>query len=399
MSDDVAVRLSKATRAWREWCAALERTGVAALEQTLTHDEIDLAEGLRYLTRISRLALLSGMENDDAVHPYFHRSLGPTLKMGGDNPCGLYLSAPVNGTDTYRLRGTRGSAAWLSFMAQRSHECFAHGLGVFGDAIFMTDLQVAADGTFEMILSPQEHAGNWIETDRFTSMLIIRQFFGSWDDVRPMDLTIENLTRGDELKNVLSLNSAVAGLSRSAQMFGVYVPAMQSEMQSKAGSLNAFATDVGDPTSNFGGVPGGNAVTTRWRLQPDEALVAHVLPPTPCPYWDVQVGNLWYESWDYRHFFSGLSCAQAALHEDGSVTIVVSERDPGTGNWLETAGHREGHMAIRWQLAEGKLPLPDCKVVKVDQVAVLTGLPLITPDQRRAQHRAQHTAVEKRFRL
>jgi hypothetical protein len=321
------------------------------------------------------------------------------MKMGGDNPCGLYHSAPVNGTDTYRLRGTRGSAAWVSFMAQRSHDCFAHGLGVFGDAIFMTDLQVAADGTFEMIVSPQEHTGNWIETDRFTSMLIIRQFFGDSDDVRPMDLTIENLSRGGEVKGTLSLDGAVAQLTRSAQMFGLYVPAMQFEMQSKGGSVNAFATDIGDPTSNYGGVPGGNAVTTRWRLQADEALVARVLPPTPCPYWDVQVGNLWYESWDYRHFISGLTCRQVALHDDGSVTIVVSERDPGTCNWLETAGHREGHMAIRWQLTEGQLPLPDCKVVKVDAVSALTGLPAVTADERRVQRRAQRAAVEKRFRL
>jgi hypothetical protein len=392
-------KLARASQVWRDWCAALERTGVAALEQTLTHDEIDLAEGLRHLARMARLTLLTNMENDDAAHPYLHRSLGPTLKMGGDNPCGLYLSAPVNGTDTYRLTGTRGSASWVSFMAQRSHECFAHGLGVFGDAIFMTGLQVASDGTFEMILSPQEHAGNWIETDRFTSVLIIRQFFGGCDDVRPMDLTIENLTRGGEIKSTLSLDAAAAGLARSAQSFGIFLPAMQSEMQSKAGSVNAFDTDVGDPTSNFGGVPGGNAVTTRWRLEADEALVVHALPPTPCPYWDVQVGNLWYESWDYRHFFSGLSGAQASLHDDGSVTIVVSERDPGTCNWLETAGHREGHMAIRWQLTEGKLPLPDCKVVKVDEVAAVTGLPAVTTNERRAQRRAQRAGVEKRFRL
>ena len=400
MADEIwQAKVTRACEAWREWCAALERTGLAALEQTLTHDEIDLAEGLRYLTRIARLALLSGMENDDAQHPYFHRSLGPTLKMGGDNPCGLYLSAPVNGTDTYRIAGTRGSADWVSFMAQRSHDCFAHGLGVFGDAIFMTDLQVAPDGTFEMFLSPQAHTGNWIETDRFASMLIIRQFFGDWDDVRPMDLTIENLSRGGEVKSALSLDGAVGQITRSAQMFSLYVPAMQFEMQSKGGTVNAFATDIGDPTSNYGGVPGGNAVTTRWRLAADEALVAHVRPPTPCPYWDVQVGNLWYESWDYRHFFSGLTCSQAALHDDGSVTIVVSERDPGTRNWLETAGHREGHMAVRWHLTEGQLPLPDCKIVKIDEVAAVTSLPAVTADERRAQRRSQRAAVEKRFRL
>jgi hypothetical protein len=58
-------KLTRASDAWRHWCAALERAGLAALEQTLTNDEIDLAEGLRYLARMVRLTLSSGMENDD----------------------------------------------------------------------------------------------------------------------------------------------------------------------------------------------------------------------------------------------------------------------------------------------------------------------------------------------
>ena len=399
MGDTWRSDLERASAAWREWCSALERTGLSALEQTITHDEIDLAEGLRHLTRMARLTLLSTIENNDPFHPYLDRSLGPTLKMGGDNPCGLYLSCPVNGTDTYRVVGTRGSAAWVSFMGQRSHDAFAHGLGVFGDAIFSTDLDVAADGTFEIFVSPQEHAGNWIESDRFTSVVIIRQFFDDWADVRPMDLTIENLSRADEPKPTLTLDAAIEGLGRAAQAFGVFVPVMQSEMIAKGAAVNRFATDIGDPTSNLGGVPGGNAVTTRWRLEHNEALVARVTPPDPCPYWDVQVGNGWYESWDYRHFFSGLSAGQATLHDDGSVTIVVSEQDPGTCNWLETAGHREGHMAIRWQLTEGLLPLPECEVVTVDEVASWTGLPTVTTEERRSQRRSQRAAVERRFRL
>ena len=74
-----------------------------------------------------------------------------------------------------------------------------------------------------------------------------------------------------------------------------------------------FKTDVGDPTSTSGGVPGGNAVTARWALEPGEALLVRVMPPTPCAYWDVQVGNGWYESFDYRHRFCGLTCDGVTL--------------------------------------------------------------------------------------
>ena len=28
---------------------------------------------------------------------------------------------------------------------------------------------------------------------------------------------------------------------------------------------------------------------------------------------------------------------------------MISERDPGVANWLETTGHRRGYVQLRWQ--------------------------------------------------
>jgi hypothetical protein len=388
--------LAEATDGWRRWCAAMEQAGVAALEKTITHDEVDLAEGLRHLTRMVRLTLSSSIENRDAERPYLWRALGPDLKMGGDNPSGLYLSAPINGTDTYRVRGMRGSARWVSFLSQRRPECLAEGLPVFGDAIFSPGLHVQADGSFALVLSPEEHAGNWIRTDSYSATFLVRQFFGSWDDVCPMDLTIENESAGAEPPAPLRLSEAADALDLAAARLGMLLPAMQGELLAK--TPNTFVTDVGDPTSNFGGVPGGNAVTARWRLEPHQALLVEVTPPEPCAYWDVQVGNGWYESWDYRSRRSGITCEQAHLHDDGSVTLVIADRDPGTANWLEAAGHREGHVAIRWQLTEGNLPIPTCTVVDVDDVAARTGLPAVTAAARAGERRALRRAFDARFR-
>jgi hypothetical protein len=57
----------------------------------------------------------------------------------------------------------------------------------------------------------------------------------------------------------------------------------------------------------------------------------------------------------------------ARLNTDGSVTIVVAARDPGVGNWLDTAGHREGFILFRSYAAKHN-PLPDCRVVKLSDV-------------------------------
>lgn len=399
MSDRQA-SIARATEAWRAWCRTLEKTGVDVLENTMTDDQLDVAEGLRYLTRQSRMTSQHHMENNDTAHPYLSRMLSYDKKAGGDNPQGTYLSAPVNGTDTYRICGTRGTARWVSIIAMRHPpDVLARGLSPYGATMFTDDLQVEPDGTFEIILSPENHEGNWLETDPFVATVLIRQFFGTFDNVVPMDLRIENQTRGQEPKQPLTLDQAIGRLEAGTLTFSLVVPMMHAELLAKESSINSFATDIGDPTSNLGGVPGGNAVTARWRLEKDEALLVQVTPPEPCAYWDVQVGNSWYETWDYRHFFSGLTCEQVKQADGGSVTLVLSQDDPGTANWLETAHHREGHIAIRWQLTDGQLPIPVCTVVKVDEVRKRTGLPPVSPEQRRQQRLALRYSVERRFPL
>lgn len=389
--------LEAASDAWRRWCRTLEETGLEALRKSDSEDAIDLAEGLRHMARMSRIALLSALENADADHPYFWRVLGPDMKMGGDNPQGLYLVAPVNGTDTFRVRGTRGSARWVSLITGRTPAAAAAGLPPFGAALFEPDLVVDDDGMFEVFLSPDPQPGTWLPSDEYSNKLGVRQFFGTLDDVRPMDITIENLTRGDEPARPLTVEQSIDRLDRARQQFAGMVPLMQSEMVGKSSAKNAFVTDVGDPTSNSGGVPGGNAVTARWALEPHEALLVEVTPPDPCAYWDVQVGNIWYESWDYHVRFSGLTCDNAHIGADGSVTLVVSHDDPGTANWLETAGHREGHIAIRWQLSDD-LPIPRCTVVDVATVATRTALPAVTAEARADQRRRLAAAFVARFR-
>jgi hypothetical protein len=59
---------------------------------------------------------------------------------------------------------------------------------------------------------------------------------------------------------------------------------------------------------------------------------------------------------------------RAALRPDGSATLVVAGRDPGLGNWLDTAGHAEGTMCFRWLLAADDPPVPALRVVKLAEL-------------------------------
>ena len=133
--------------AWTRWCDTLERTGTTVLREMLTADAIDVAEGLRHLERMrtrSRCSAPAEPRRRPSVPVARPR---PSPQDGGDNPQGLYLSGPINGTDTFRLSGTRGSARWVSIIVGQA------GAAAVRRRLFLPELEVAADGTFELLVA------------------------------------------------------------------------------------------------------------------------------------------------------------------------------------------------------------------------------------------------------
>ena len=149
--------------------------------------------------------------------------------------------------------------------------------------------------------------------------------------------------------------------------------------------------------AQHGGVPGGVAVAGYFSLSPDEAIVIEVTPPR-CRYWNIQVGNYWYESFDYRYVPSSINFAQAEHGDDGSVTIVLAHHDPGVANWLSTGGLREGHMVFRWVEADSA-PVPTTSVVDLDQWRRAEGARFrsVSPADRADEQRRRRLAVDQRF--
>jgi hypothetical protein len=103
-----------------------------------------------------------------------------------------------------------------------------------------------------------------------------------------------------------------------------------------------------------------------WQLGPEEALQIEVTPPE-CRSWNFQLDNHWMESLDYRYYRVTINKHTARYEDDGSLRIVVSHRDPGHANWIETAGHDRGTMCFRWIRAD-EHPEPRCRVVKVSEL-------------------------------
>ncbi len=348
-------------KAWDAFCDRLRSAG-AVLERDLSpSDALEQAEGLRYLSRLTRLALEKFVEHDDPSAPRFYRLSHETAKIGADNPDSFYQNAAISGDLEYRLWGTRGTVAYLGFGTYYGHYGSKAPCGCSG-YLEAGNLVVDPDGRFEIRLSCQPQSGNWLPMRPDSSMLIVRQNFLDRASERAADLHIERLG-GTTPPPPLAADRLVAGLegassfvAGTATLFASWAEGFRrepNELQPLDPAVTGGAH--GDPNIFF--------YMGYWLLADDEALVIEGTPPV-CDYWNFQVNNHWMESLDYRYHTVHTNKHTTHYERDGSFRLVIAHRDPGLPNWLDTAGHDRGTMALRWAKAKSH-PQPLCSVVKV----------------------------------
>ncbi|NUS45112.1 MAG: hypothetical protein HOQ24_15665, partial [Mycobacteriaceae bacterium] len=69
---------------------------------------------------------------------------------------------------------------------------------------------------------------------------------------------------------------------------------------------------------------------------------------------------------------TSITSTLARADPDGMIRLVVSARNPGVANWIETTGRRRGILQFRWQRTDRALGPDDgprAEVVSFDQVA------------------------------
>ena len=228
------------------------------------------------------------------------------------------------------------------------------------------DLALDADGRFEIVLSAKPHPGNWIRLEPQTSSLIVREFFLDRASEFPAQFEIECLgvTGPPAPLDPAALDRAFATTAAfvrgSADLFTGWAEGFAkrpNELHAPPDSLRAPAHKAANQIFYHG----------YWKLASDEALLITATPPV-CRYWNFQLNNYWLESLDYRYHPITVNKHSVRLEPDGSFRIIVSARDPGCGNWIDTAGHTHGTMGLRWNQAIDP-PQPRCRVVRFDDLA------------------------------
>ena len=109
---------------------------------------------------------------------------------GGTTADAIYVHGFIDGSRTYKIRGDRGTAPLIEFTI------YSGMLGLHRDskklgALTEESLAVEADGSYEVVLSPTPHPGNWIRTGADTRYIFIRQYTHDWSATRPATHRIE----------------------------------------------------------------------------------------------------------------------------------------------------------------------------------------------------------------
>jgi len=392
MSADHDLRLREA---WDAFCDELKSAGDIAFRKSSASNPVDRAAAVRLLSRNIALALAFELENNDPLHPELLHYFDPVRKQGGDNTDALYVGAPINGTDTYRITGKRGSSKYFGVTVVETGDT-PWGGGAAG-ALFGDDLQIEPDGSFELFLSPDPQPGNWIKTTPKSFRVTFRQFFADWENEDPMEARIDRLT-GDGAPPELTPEKVADGLARAAHWLKWSNTYWIELLEKWKVQPNKFLAYFEVENQKIDATPGGRALHAYWILPPDEALIIRVTPPK-AHYWAVEFGNYLWETMDYRYRLSSTNDHHAVLEDNGELIMVVSHDDPGLPNWLDPSGHSEGYFTIRWLMADS-YPYPSAQQVKRSELFdhLPAGVKRIRPEERREQLAARRRGVARRFK-
>jgi hypothetical protein len=349
---------------------------------------------------VARLALESLAYNaiqtvgGDGDAPQFLPALNQVLNIGQPNADTTYRAAVITPGGSYRLTGKRGTLA-LAVMVQiipqgqpgsgmRSHLNLAH-------------LKTDADGRFDVLASParpEGYAGDWWELDPGASQLMIRMVSADWGHEEEPTLSIERVDKPIGRPRIPAadleqrLRRMPMGVDYIALMLVDHVQKLRQE-----GYVNTLKI----MTLEFGALEGQFYYEGTFDLADDEALIVESPIPAKCDYRSLILTNEIYETIDWYNNHSSLNGAQAGADPDGRLRIVISARDPGVKNWLDTAGHRRGIIQGRWTGCDSQ-PIPTVRKVKLADVAAAlpNGVATVTPEERQQILRQRRRALQQR---
>ncbi len=347
------------------------------------HTPQDRAAG-RYLVAN---ALQHGFQfwfDSDPKRPVFHRWLSPTKKLLGDNPDAVYYGAVTDPAGTYRIRGNLHGATYTSFTVETGAQDGHLSKGVIS-TLNDAEFDVAPDGSFEIIASPERPTGpsgpsrNWLRLEPGAGSITTRHYW-EWERSAAADPTLHVPIWIEPIEDPGPAapmdDAAVAAGIRRVMNFvrGVTIdfPDLPPEVMPAwvSREINRFSNaEPGESNTEIGyAAKDIDYRQTIYELDADRALVMRGRFPR-CRFANVVLWNHRLQTPPYRYRRVSLNRRQVRYESDGSFEIVVAHRDPGTPNWIDAAGVRTGMIFWRFLLPKEEVPLIEADVVDVDTLS------------------------------
>lgn len=373
------------------WAHLQERLSAAeqlVVSTPVNKNRLDYAAGMRHLMILLAVGIDMALRVDpDPILAVTRARMDDVVTWGLECPDCVYMNADLRAGETYRLFGNRGTARYVGLQTMDGMAATANRL--------VDELEVDADGNFEAILSADEHKGNWLQLAGDHPTLTVRNFLYDWDSETVATLQIERI--GDEVEPTDRSVDLDVSVARQLFALGEFVyDNLKFFLDFGAmAEANGFVPPM--DMSSMGAAAENRPVIGRFELDPDQALILEFTPPEGV-YWSISLGNPWLETINYGRHQSSLNGHQAVEDADGKVRFVLSARDPGVTNWLDTAGHSNGAMLLRCVRTESA-PVPETRVVNLDRVAsaLPAGTSMTTPEVRARVIEARRRAVHERF--
>ncbi len=336
----------------------------------------------------------------DIDNPVFLPGLNQTLNVFQPNSDTIYKQTAVDPTGSYRLRGTRGSLRIFK-LGQLSASGTTGNEPVvplaYGD---FNALPVDAEGKYDVLLSPTRpdgYTGAWWKLEPKTRSINIRQVSADWEKERDPTIAIERLDKPSvrPRESAASLRKRLDQLAEQTANTALFLVAIPGELR-KEGYVNKLK--IFDVISGMGGLFGQFYYHGAYDLKDDEALILETSVPSKCGYYSTILTNDLFETTDWVNNQSSLNDTQSRVDKDGKLRIVISAKDPGVPNWLDTAGHPTGVVQGRWTDCNEQ-PIPTLKKVKFANIraALPKETPTISPEERDRQLRDRRAAFLQRI--
>ena len=324
--------------------------------------EQEANEGMRWLLRVISMSTEVAADTNPAL-PHFQRMDTLARKVGGDNPDAEYEFAQIDGKFDYKITGNIGSIRYLGFTINAGQ-----GMTPRRQVGYISDqtLDLDPEGNFTILLTREKPSqpGDWIQIPEDASGVLVREYIGDRSREVLPTLKIEILGDSPEFtppSDEEIANSIVAATYAFLKLTTLHRAVLPELLEEHNGFIQATSEQLGGAISGADNL----YMIGSYQIEDNEALIVRVEPPAS-RYWNLTLENRWHEIGDYLHRPTSLTLDDVEYGPDGSVEFLISHKNPGHPNWLDTSGHDFGFMTFRWVDGENfQVPMPETRLVKL----------------------------------